>query len=169
MLLYFFCSSAFLILKQFQDTLQVNSFKTGKFLRKIPLEIGTVVDFSGSKKYSEIFFHFESFLTPGTIYRYDFANPEVEPTVFLENKLNLVGFDKKNFKVEQVFYPSRDGTKIPMYIVQKKTTFKNPKPVLLYGYGGFNIAIQPEFKLPFFFFVNAFDGILAVANIRGGG
>ncbi|XP_031619183.1 prolyl endopeptidase-like [Contarinia nasturtii] len=154
-------------LQDVKDILKVHCLETGKLLRKFPLEIGTIVGFSGNEKYSEVFYQLESFLTPGTIYRYDFSNPDTEPTVFIENKLNLNGFDKKNFKVEQVFYPSHDGTKIPMFIVQKKTASKT-KPVLLHGYGGFNIAIPPEFKVPFLFFVNAFDGILAIANIRGG-
>lgn len=122
----------------FQSALQVNSLETGKLIRKFPLEIGQIVAFSGDKKYSEIFYQLVSFLSPGTIYRYDFSKPDEQPTVLREVKLNLEGFDKNNFKVEQVFYPSRDGTKIPMFIVQKNTESKRPKPCLLYGYGGFS-------------------------------
>ncbi|XP_055295103.1 prolyl endopeptidase-like [Sitodiplosis mosellana] len=152
-----------------KSVLQVHSLKSGALIRKLPLEIGQIVAFNGDKKYSEIFYQLESFLTPGTIYRYDFSNPDIEPTVLREVELNLEGFDKNDFKVEQVFYPSRDGTKIPMFIVQRKTEAKKPRPCLLHAYGGFNIATQPSFKVPFLFFVYAFDGILAVANIRGGG
>lgn len=124
---------------------------------------------SGDKKYSEFFFKLQSFLSPGTIYRYDFTYPDIEPTVYREVKLNLNGFNKNDFSVQQVFYSSYDGTKIPMFIVQKKTNDNGPKPCLLYGYGGFNYPLQPSFDEDWLFFINNFNGILAVANIRGGG
>lgn len=147
----------------------MHALDTGKLIRKFPLEIGQIVSFSGSRKHSEIFYQLVSFLTPGTIYRYDFAKPEVEPSLLREVKLNLEGFDKNNFIVEQVFYPSKDGTKIPMFIVQKKSDKKGPKPCLIYGYGGFNISLQPTFSVTLLFLIDAFDGILAFPNIRGGG
>lgn len=132
----------------------MHSLETGKLIRKFPLEIGQIVAFSGDKKYSEVFYQLVSFLTPGTIYRYDFAEPDVEPVILREVKLNLDGFDKNNFTVEQIFYPSHDGTKIPMFIVQKKTTAtKGPKPCLMYGYGGFNISLQPTFSVSLLFFI----------------
>lgn len=147
----------------------MHSLETGQLIRKFPLEIGEIVAMSGDKKYSEFFFKLESFLSPGTIYRYDFAHPDTEPAVFREVKLNLDDFDKNDFDVQQVFYPSYDGTKIPMFIVQKKTQQNGPKPCLLYGYGGFNYPIQPGFSENWMFFINSFNGVLAVANIRGGG
>lgn len=113
----------------------MHSLEDGKIIRTFPLEIGQIVAFSGDKKYSEVFYQLVSFLTPGTIYKFDFEQPKVEPSVLREVKLKLEGFDKNNFVVEQVFYPSRDGTKIPMFIVQKKSEAKRPKPCLLYGYG----------------------------------
>lgn len=147
----------------------MNSLQTGKLIRSFPFEIGQMGELSGSKKYSEIFYQLESFLTPGIIYRYDFAEPDTEPTVLREIKLNLPGFDKNDFKIEQIFYPSLDGTKIPMFIVQRKAAAKEPRPCLLYGYGGFNIPTPPAFSVPYLFFLYHFDGILAIANIRGGG
>lgn len=147
----------------------MHSLGDGKLIRKFPLEIGQIVAFSGHKKHSEIFYQLVSFLTPGTIYQYDFAKPDIEPSLLREVKLNLDGFDKNNFIVEQVFYSSRDGTKIPMFIIQKKSDKKGPKPCLLYGYGGFNISLQPTFSVTLLFFIDAFDGVLAFPNIRGGG
>ncbi|XP_031639763.1 prolyl endopeptidase-like [Contarinia nasturtii] len=152
-----------------KSILQVNSLKTGKLIRMFPLEIGTVIGFEGNHKSSEIFYQLVSFLTHGIIYRYDFATPHTEPTILSEIKLNVPDFDRNNYKVEQVFYPSLDGTKIPMFIVQKKTESKQHKPALLYGYGGLNSRLLPVFHLPYFFFVHEFDGILAIPNIRGGG
>lgn len=153
----------------FQSVLKVHSLDTGKMIRQFPLEIGEIVSISGGKTLSEFFFQLKSFLTPGIIYRYDFAEPNADLTVFREVKLNLDGFDKKNFEVKQVFYPSRDGTKIPMFIVRKKLSDAGPRPTILYGYGGFSISSSPTFKPNWLFFVNSFNGILAVANIRGGG
>jgi len=161
-----------MVISYFHDvksTLQVHSLETGKWIRNFPLEIGQIVAFSGSKEYSEIFYQLESFLTPGIIYKYDFAKSDTKPIVFRELELNLEGFDKNDFKVEQVFFPSRDGTKIPMFIVQKKTESKAPKPCLVYGYGGFNISLLPSFSVSFLFFIYALNGILAIPNLRGGG
>ncbi|XP_055295101.1 prolyl endopeptidase-like [Sitodiplosis mosellana] len=152
-----------------KSTLQVNSLKSGELIRRFMFENGQVVAIIGSEKSSEVFFQFQSYLTPGIIYRYDFSTPDVEPTVLHETKLNLEGFNKNDFVMEQVFYSSRDGTNIPMYIVQKRASSKVPRPCLLYGYGGFNAPLLPQFSLPFLFFIHEFDGILAVANIRGGG
>jgi len=154
-----------------KSQLQANSLKNGAELFKFSLPIGTIVGFSGDKKYSEIFYHFVSFLTPGIIYRYDFANKDEKPQQFREVKLE--GFDGTKFQVEQVFYKAKDGEKIPMFIVQKKggsdTGKKQPKGCLLYGYGGFNICIQPSFSVTGLVFIDSFDGVLAYPNIRGGG
>lgn len=147
----------------------MHSLETGKLIRRFSLDIGNIDEISGRKNQSEFFFQLKSFLTPGIIYRYDFAEPNANLTVYREVKLNLDGFDKNNFDLKQVFYLSRDGTKIPMFIVQKKSTKTGPKPTLLYGYGGFSIPYTPLFQPSWLFFVNSFDGILAVANICGGG
>lgn len=166
----FRCAHFFLTKRfHFQSVLQVHSLETGKLLKKFPLEIGNIVSLNGGKDQSEFFFQLTSFLTPGIIYRYDFAQPDADLVVYREVKLNLKGFDKNNFKVEQVFYPSRDGTKIPMYIIQKKTSNKKPKPCWLYAYGGFAISTMPSFTVTRLFFMDSFDGIMAIANIRGGG
>lgn len=150
-----------------KSVLQVHSLKDGSFVSKFPLEIGTVVGFSGKKKYSEIFYHFVSFLTPGIIYHFDFAKEGAESKIFRQVKIE--DFDNSLYKVEQVFYKSKDGERIPMFIVQKKSDKQEKKPCLLYGYGGFNICIQPSFSITGLVFIDSFDGILAYPNIRGGG
>lgn len=150
-----------------KSVLQVHSLHDGSFVSKFPLEIGTVVGFSGKKKYSEIFYHFVSFLTPGIIYHYDFAKEGSEPKVFRQVKIE--DFDNSLYKVDQVFYKSKDGERIPMFVVQRKSDKQEKKPCLLYGYGGFNICIQPSFSITGLVFIDSFDGILAYPNIRGGG
>lgn len=159
-----------LVLSYMQDVksvLSVHSLKTGEFLYKFKLGHGTVQSFSGEKDQSEFFYHYVSFLEPGTIFAYDFKTPSVEPEIFKEVKIE--SFDKNEYVVDQIFYPSTDTTQIPMFIVRKNAKEIRPKPLLLYGYGGFNIAIQPTFSITLLAFIDIFDGALAFPNIRGGG
>lgn len=102
-----------------KSVLQVHSLKDGAFMFKFPLDIGNVVGFSGKKKLSEIFFHFVSFLTPGIIYHFDFADEGAKPKIFRQVKIE--DFDNSLYKVDQVFYKSKDGERIPMFIVQRKS------------------------------------------------
>ncbi|XP_049318441.1 prolyl endopeptidase isoform X2 [Bactrocera dorsalis] len=152
-----------------KSVLQANCIKTGKLVKKFSLDIGTVVAVSGKKKYSEIFFNFSSFLNPGTIYQYDFGLPNKDLQIFREIKLQLDGFSQYDYEIKQIFYNSKDGTKIPMFIIRKKGEVISPQPCLLYGYGGFNISLQPSFSATGLMFMDTFDGILAYPNLRGGG
>lgn len=138
----------------------MNSLTDGRTTGILPIEDCQVVALSGNKKNSEIFYQIESFLTPGNIYKYDFSVPDIEASLFREENINLDDFDKKNFLVEQVLYPSLDGTNIPMYIVQKKSAKKGTKPCLLYGYGGFAAPVLPAFSFSQFFFMNVFNGVV---------
>lgn len=147
-----------------KSELSVHSLRTGDFIYKFKLDHGTIQSFSGQKNSSEFFYHYVSFLEPGSVFHYNFKKPNIEPVVFKEVKID--NFNKNEYLVEQVFYPSSDGVKIPMFIVRKKDVVK-PKPCLLYGYGGFNIAIQPTFSITLLAFVDLFDGVLSFANIRG--
>lgn len=147
----------------------MRSLTNRHFRRVFPIGDVKVVSYSGGQTCLELFLEVESFLKPTYILRYDFQYPKNEPIIFSEPTMNIKGFDLNNFSVEQIFYQSFDGTSIPMYIVQKKTENTGPKPCLLHGYGGFNFSLTPFFSEEFFYFVNYFDGILAIANIRGGG
>lgn len=155
-------------LEDVKSVLSIHCLKSGKFEFKFPLDAGAIAAFSGEKESSEIFFTFVSFLTPGVIYHYDFNKPSEEPTIFKEIKIE--NFDKDLYKVDQVFYHSKDNEKIPMFIIHKKSSKEiEPKPCLLYGYGGFNISILPAFSITGLVFIDLFDGVLAYPNIRGGG
>ena len=126
--------------------------------------LGTSDASSGKKNDPEAFYSFSSFNTPGEVYRYDFNTK----TSTLYNRPE-VKFKPEDFQVDQVFYTSKDGTKIPMFLFYKKGMVMNGKnPTLLYGYGGFNISMTPAFSVSRLFFVEN-GGVLAVANLRGGG
>ncbi|XP_044740975.1 prolyl endopeptidase isoform X2 [Chrysoperla carnea] len=150
-----------------KNTLQLHKI-TGEHILNFKLDVGTIAEFSGKKKNSEMFFLFTSFLTPGTIYHCDLAKTPVEPTIFRETKVE--GLDRTKYTTDQVFYPSKDGTKIPMFIVRKKDSKQDAsQPCVLYGYGGFNISVQPFFGVNTLLFMQHLNGIVAIANIRGGG
>lgn len=126
--------------------------------------IGQASGFAGGPDATETFYRFGSFTTPNTIYRMDLTNGTSE--VF---KAPKVDFDPADFVVEQEWYTSKDGTKVPMFIVHRKDVdSSSPRPTLLYGYGGFNISNTPRFQVPNLAWVEA-GGVYVVANIRGGG
>jgi prolyl oligopeptidase len=126
--------------------------------------IGTVWGFGGSQNDSETFFSFQSYTTPPTIYRYDVSTGH--RSVFAETK---VAFDPKAFEVKQVFYRSKDGTRVPMFLAHRKgLKLDGNNATLLYGYGGFNVPQVPTFS-PARLVWMQMGGVLAVANLRGGG
>ncbi|KAI7938203.1 hypothetical protein MJO28_015123 [Puccinia striiformis f. sp. tritici] len=153
-----------------KDELYLHELESGKRIKPIGQHlIGTIGGLSGKRTHNEFFFQISSFLSPGTVYRYRFDRPEGEElTVF--RKTLIEGLNSNDFISKQVFYESKDGTKIPMFIVHKKD-FKQDgsAPAIQYGYGGFSISISPFFSPSFMSFVAHYGGVLAVPNIRGGG
>lgn len=135
----------------------------GKNLGEILLPgIGTA-GFSSSEDTDEVFYNFTSYTTPGSIYSYDMATGKSK----LFWKPN-VKFDSDRYITEQVFYTSKDGTRVPMFITHKKGMKLNGKnPTLLYAYGGFNISLTPSFNVNRIPFLEN-GGVYVVANIRGG-
>ncbi len=136
----------------------------GKLEREVELPaLGTASGFGGERNDKFVFYTFTSITFPPTIYRYDIATGK--STVFRKPE---VKFNPEDFVTEQVFYPSKDGTKIPMFITYKKGTEKNGKnPTILYAYGGFNISSNPSFSPSRITWLEQ-GGIFCIANIRGG-
>ncbi|WAR17955.1 PPCE-like protein [Mya arenaria] len=123
------------------NQLYVHELVLGSQLCHLPLEVGTIVGYSGKKKDDEVF-----------------------------RDIKVKNFQFEEFTTDQVFYTSKDGTKIPMFLVHKKgLKMDGNNPVMLYGYGGFNISITPSFSVSRLVFLQHLGGVYAVANIRGGG
>ena len=126
--------------------------------------IGSISGFRGHKNDTEVFYTFSSFTYPSTIFRYDLETGE--NSIFRTPEID---FDVENYETNQVFYTSKDGTTVPMFIVHKKgLELDGTNPTLLYAYGGFNNSMTPYFSI-----VNTIlmekDGVYALANLRGGG
>lgn len=138
----------------------------GKLLKKLPLpDFISITNISGKKKGKEMFLDYTSYLYPNRIKRYDFDKEQLE-TIF-ENE--TVADDASDFETKQVFYKSKDGTSVPMFITHKKgIELTGDHPVLLYGYGGYNISMTPGYSPSRKMWLDA-GGIYVEANLRGGG
>ncbi len=139
--------------------------QNGKKLNTVELPtLGTVSGFNGDQKDKEVFFTFTSFTYPPTIYRYDIPNNKV--TQFRKTEVNV---NTDAFETKQVFYTSKDGTKVPMFIVHKKgLQLDGQNPTYLYAYGGFNISLTPSFSIANMLWLEN-GGVYAMPNLRGGG
>lgn len=137
----------------------------GSLMHEIVLpEPGTINDFESEREDGQAFFSFSSFTSPSTIYKYDIASNRAE--IFHKSELE---FDASEIVSEQVFYTSKDGTRVPMFLVHRSDVqLDGNNPVFLYGYGGFNISLTPGFSASRMVFIEN-GGIFAMANLRGGG
>ena len=137
----------------------------GRMLKDLELPtLGSIGSISGERKDDEMFYAFTSFLYPTTIFRYDFKSGAT--SVF---KAPTIDFDPSRYETKQVFYTSKDGTRVPMFITYKKgLTLDGSNPTYLYGYGGFNISLTPSFSVAMLVWLEM-GGVYAVPNLRGGG
>ncbi len=156
-----------LVLEYLKDARsQVKLFRLdGSFEREVALPgIGSAAGFGGKRDETETFYSFTGYTTPGRIYRHDLATGAT--TLWREPK---VDFDPDAFETKQVWVTSRDGTRVPMFVTHKKgIKLDGNNPVLLYGYGGFNISLTPSFSVGNVVWMEM-GGVYAVANLRGGG
>lgn len=137
----------------------------GKLIREIELPgVGSAGGFGTKKEETELYYSFTNYVTPGSIYKYDIASGNSE--LFIKPQID---FNPENFESQQVFYTSKDGTKVPMIITHKKGLKLDGKnPTILYAYGGFNISLTPSFSIANAVWMEQ-GGIYAVPNLRGGG
>ncbi|WP_016951073.1 prolyl oligopeptidase family protein [Anabaena sp. PCC 7108] len=138
---------------------------TGNFVREVELPgLGSAGGFGGKRHDTETFYSFTSFTTPGTIYRYDMKTDKSE--IYRQPQ---VDFNADEYETKQVFYQSKDGTQVPMFITHKKgIKLDSNNPTYLYGYGGFNISLTPNFSVSLLVWLEM-GGVYAVSNLRGGG
>ncbi|HEX7553281.1 MAG TPA: prolyl oligopeptidase family serine peptidase [Geothrix sp.] len=160
-----------LVANRFAATWRIDALNTvrlydlkGKLEREISLPgVGSLMGFGGRREDTEAFYGFTSYNFPTTLYRYDFATGKSE--IFRQSK---VPFDPAAFEVKQVFYPSKDGTKIPLFLAYRKgLKLDGQNPTLLYGYGGFNIPASPRFSPATLAWLEM-GGVYAEACLRGG-
>lgn len=137
----------------------------GSFVHEVNLPgPGTIAGFEGKRDENEAFFAFTSFTYPSTVFVYDILNNTSK--VFFDSELD---FDPAKYESKQVFYTSKDGTKVPMFIVHKAgLNLDGNNPVYLYGYGGFNVSLTPVFSVSRLLFIEQ-GGVFAMPNLRGGG
>lgn len=137
----------------------------GKLVREIELPgVGTAAGFGAKKEDKELYYSFTNYVTPPSIYKYDLESGNSE--LFIKPEID---YNPEDFESKQVFYTSKDGTKVPMIITYKKGLEMNGKnPTILYGYGGFNISLTPSFSIANAVWMEQ-GGIYAVPNLRGGG
>jgi len=159
--------NGFLIVDYMQDAHDIIKMYTlnGHFVREIKMPtLGSVYSISGRPEDKEMFITFASFLYPTTIYRYDFTIDHLD--TFRKSEIK---FNTDDYVTRQVFYQSKDGTRVPMFITHRKNLELNGKnPTILYGYGGFDVNKLPSFSVARLVWLEN-GGVFAQANIRGGG
>jgi prolyl oligopeptidase len=150
-------------LKDAHRVVKLHDLKGG-FVRELQLPgIGEAYGFTGKRKDKETFYAYTSFTSPTTVYRYDIASGK--STIFRQPK---VDFDPNAYETKQVFYTSKDGTRVPMFITHKKgLKLDGNNPTYLYAYGGFDIAMTPGFSVSNLVWMEM-GGVYAMANLRGG-
>jgi len=139
--------------------------RNAKLVREIELPgVGSASGFGAKKEETELYYSFANYVTPGSIYKLDLDSGESE--LYYEPKID---FNSEDFESKQIFYTSKDGTKVPMIITHKKgLKLDGTNPTILYGYGGFNISLTPSFSVANAVWMEN-GGVYAVANLRGGG
>ena len=136
----------------------------GQLIRKVALPgLGTASGFAGKRTDKETFYAYQSYAVPPSIYRYDMSTGESE-LLFR----STVDFEPTAYRTERVFYSSKDGTKVPLFLTYQGDLRQGTRPTLLYGYGGFDISLPPRFSVSRLAWMEM-GGVYAVANIRGGG
>eukprot|EP00172_Hildenbrandia_rubra_P003045 Plantae.Rhodophyta-Hildenbrandia_rubra.ctg44377.p1 GENE.Plantae.Rhodophyta-Hildenbrandia_rubra.ctg44377~~Plantae.Rhodophyta-Hildenbrandia_rubra.ctg44377.p1 ORF type:complete len:553 (+),score=108.27 Plantae.Rhodophyta-Hildenbrandia_rubra.ctg44377:51-1661(+) len=155
-------------MKDVAEYVHVFDMITGEQHYNIPLPDLGAAAICGRLKDNFFYYAFTSFLHAGSIYRFDLG--ERKPSIWRE--ISPPNFDPSRYETRQVFYKSKDGTRIPMFIIDRKdrpSSQDQDPPTLLYGYGGFEISLKPYFSPRWGSWIETLDGVIAIANLRGGG
>ncbi|KAI0722036.1 prolyl oligopeptidase [Cerioporus squamosus] len=153
-----------------KDEIYVYQLSTGKQLQRLAGDFVGAASANGRRTQAWFFSTLTGFTNPGIVARYDFNVEDQDKRWSIYRTTFVSGLNPSDFSAEQVWYTSKDGTRVPMFIVRHKDTqFDGTAPALQYGYGGFTISINPFFSPAILTWMQKYGAILAVANIRGGG
>ncbi|KAI0676715.1 prolyl oligopeptidase [Trametes maxima] len=152
------------------DEIYLYQLSSGKQLKRLAPDFVGAASVNGRRKNPFFFATLTGFTNPGIVARYDFEAKDEDKRWSVYRSTLVSGLDPNDFSAEQVWYTSKDGTRVPMFIVRHKDTkFDGTAPALQYGYGGFSFSINPFFAPAFLTWMKKYGAILAVPNIRGGG
>lgn len=156
-------------LEDVKSVLRIYKLATGADVTNIPIDIGSVSSVSFKRESTELFFSFTSFTTPTTIYTVDLSDmSSVLPKLFRQSAIS--GFNSFDFETRQVFYDSKDGTKVPMFVISRKGLELNSQSsCILYAYGSHGRMVLPGYSSMRIPWLTNYNGIYCVANVRGGG
>ncbi|GJT36036.1 prolyl endopeptidase-like protein isoform X2, partial [Tanacetum coccineum] len=151
-----------------KHVLQIRDFESGDLLHKLPIDLGSIDYVSARRQDSVFFVKLSSFISPGVVYQYD-LNTRV-PNRKVLREIVVPGFNQAEYHTNQVFVHSKDGTRVPVFIVAKKDLILDGShPCLLYGYGGYGVNLTPSFNTTRVVLAQHLGVVFCVANIRGGG
>lgn len=152
------------------NKLYINKLESGLLLQEVQLPPGSVVGYSGRVQDTFIYFKFMSFINPGVIYYMDLAKEGDTFTAEVFKETEIKGFDSADYVTQQIFFASKDGTKVPMFVTHNKDlVLEGNNPTLMYGYGGFNISLSPSYSCSRMIFIKYLGGVFVEVNMRGGG
>ncbi|CAL1703361.1 unnamed protein product [Somion occarium] len=152
-----------------KDEIYVYNF-AGERLTRLASDFVGAATLSGRRAHAWFFSTLTGFTTPGIVARYDFREKDEEKRWSIYRKTLVKGLHPDDFVADQVWYDSKDGTRVPMFVVRHKDTkFDGSAPAIQYGYGGFTISVNPFFSPSILTFLQRYGAVLAVPNIRGGG
>jgi len=154
--------------KDVLSQMEIRDLTNGHVIDQLRIEPGTVSGRYGRRSDNEFYFKLESYINPGTIYKVQFLKSEIK--VEAHRVPAATSLDLNAFKMSMFSYSSNDGTNIPLFLVHKKDMVRDSnRPCLLTAYGGYGVSTLPTFNIPYLFFAQHFNGVVAIANIRGGG
>lgn len=155
-------------MKDAQHTLSIHALRTGRLLHNVELpDVGSITKLSASREHEFLTYVFTSFLYPGTVYYVDLTMPYGDGTRVFRS-MTPPGFDASKYRTRQVFFNSKDGTRVPMFVVAPRTATAENPPTLLYGYGGFSISLTPAYSARWASWLHCLGGVVCVVNLRGG-
>lgn len=152
------------------NKLYIHQLESGALVQAVEIPPGSIVGYSGRIQDSFIYFKFTSFINPGVIYSMDLSKGDDNLTAQVFKETPIKGLVSSDYVTKQIFFNSKDGTKVPMFVTHHKDlVLDGNNPTLMYGYGGFNISLSPSYSSSRMIFIKFLGGVFCEVNMRGGG